>query len=73
MTPGLGRSAGEGIGYPLQYSWASLMAQLVKNLPAMWETWIQSLGWEHPLEKGKATYSTVLAWRILQTVISDLS
>ena len=37
--PGLGRSVGEGIGYPLQYSWASLVAQLVKNLPAMWETW----------------------------------
>ena len=43
--PGLGRSAGEGIGYPLQYSWASLVAQLVKNPPAMWETWVQSLGW----------------------------
>jgi len=41
----LGRSAGEGIGYPLQYSWASLVAQLVKNPPAMWETWVQSLGW----------------------------
>ena len=56
MNPGLGRSAGEGIGYPLQYFWASLVAQLVKNLPAMWETWVQSLGWEDPLEKGKATY-----------------
>ena len=42
--PGAGRSAGEGIGYPLQYSWASLVAQLVKNLPTMWETWVQSLG-----------------------------
>ena len=51
MTPGLGRSGGEGIGYPLQYSWASLVAQLVKNLPAMWETWVQSLAWEDPLEK----------------------
>ena len=50
------RSAGEGIGYPLQYSWASLAAQLVKNLPAMRETWVQSLGWEDPLEKGKATH-----------------
>ena len=49
MIPGLGSSAGEGIGYPLQYSWASLVAQLVKNPPAMWETWVQSLGWEHPL------------------------
>ena len=62
--PGSGRSAGEGLGYPLQYSWASLVAQLVKNLPAMWETWIQSLGWEDPLEKGKAIQSSILAWRI---------
>ena len=45
---GLGRSAGEGIGYSLQYSWASLVAQLVKNPPAIWETWVQSLGWEDP-------------------------
>ena len=51
MIVGLGRSAREGKGYPLQYSWASLMAQLVKNPPAMWETWVQSLGWEDPLEK----------------------
>ena len=43
----------EGIGYPLQYSWASLVAQLVKNLPAMWETWFRSLDWEDTLEKGK--------------------
>ena len=49
--PGLGRSAGEGIGYPLRYSWASLMAQLVKNLPPVWETWVRLLGWEDPLEK----------------------
>ena len=65
---GLGRSAGEGIGYPLQYSWASLVAQLVKNPPAMRETWVQSLGWEDPLEKGMATYSSILAWRIPWTV-----
>ena len=58
------RLAGKGIGYPLQYSWASLVAQLVKNLPAMRETWVQSLGWEDPLEKGKATHSSILAWRI---------
>ena len=64
MIPELGRSAGEGIGYPLQYSWASVVAQLVKNLPAMQETWAQSLGWEDPLEKGKATHSSILAWRI---------
>ena len=66
--PGLGRSPGEGIGYPLQYSWASLVAQLGKNLPAMWETWVQSLGWEDPLEKGMATHSSILAWRIPWTV-----
>ena len=61
--PGSGRSAGEGIGYPLRYSWASLVAQLGKNLPAMQETWILSLGWEDPLEKGKATHSSILSWR----------
>ena len=65
---GLGRSAGEGIGYPLQYSWASLVAQLVKNPPAMWETWVRSLGWEDHLEKGKATHSRILPWRIPWTV-----
>ena len=70
MIPGLGRSAGEGIGYPLQYSWASLVTQLVKNLPAMWETWVRSLGWEDPLEKGKATHSSILAWRIPWTIQS---
>ena len=59
--PGLGRSAREGIGYPLQYSWASLVAQLVKNLPAMQETRVRSLGWEDPLEKGKATHSGILS------------
>ena len=53
LNPGLGRSAGDGIGYPLQYSWASLVDQLVKNPPAMWETCVCSLGWEDPLEKGK--------------------
>ena len=66
--PGSGRSAGEGIGYPLQYSWASPVAQLVKNLPAMRETWVPSLGWEGPQEKGKATHSSILTWRILWTV-----
>ena len=68
MIPGLGRSAREGIGYPLQYSWASLVAQLVKNPPTMWETWVRSLGWEDPLEKRTATHSCILAWRILWTV-----
>ena len=65
---GSGRSTGEGIGYPLQYSWASLVAQLVKNPPAMWETWVRSLGWEDPPEKGKATHSSILASRIPWTV-----
>ena len=55
----LGRLPGEGIGYPLQYSWASLVAQLVKNPPAMLETWVRSLGWEDPLEKGRATHSSI--------------
>ena len=56
------------IGYPLQYSWASLLAQLVKNLPAMLETWVRSLGWEDCLEEGMATHSSILAWRIPWTV-----
>ena len=68
--PGFGRSPGEGTGYPLQYSWASLVAQLVKNLPAIWETWVQSPGWEDPLEKGTATHSIILVWRILWTAQS---
>ena len=63
MIPGLGRFAGEEIGYPLQYSWASLVAQLVKNLPAIGETWVRSLGWKDPLEKGTPTHSSILAWR----------
>ena len=67
LIPECGRSPGEGIGYPLQY-WASLVAQLVKNPPALRETWIQSLDWEDPLEKGKATNSSILAWRIPWTV-----
>ena len=48
--------------------WASLVAQMVKNPPAMRETWVQSLGWEDPLEKGTATHSSILAWRIPWTV-----
>ena len=58
---GSGRSSGEGIGYPLLYSWAFLVAQLVKNLPAMEAVWL--LGWEDPLEKRKATHSSILARR----------
>ena len=68
LIPGLGRSAGEGIGYPLRYSWASLVAQLVKNQPAMRDTWVGSLVWEDPLQNGKATHSSTLAWRIPWTV-----
>ena len=60
---GSGRSPGDGIGYPLQYSWASLVAQTVKGSPAVRETWVPSLGWEDPLEKGKATHSSILARR----------
>ena len=61
---GSGRSSGEGPGYPLQYSWASLAAQLIKNLPPMQEISVRSLDWEDALEKAKATHSSVLAWRI---------
>ena len=64
MIPGSGRSPGEGIGYPLQYSWVPMVAQSVKNPPAMWETWVRSLGWEDSLEEGMATHSSILAWRI---------
>ena len=62
--PELGRSPGEGIGYPFQYSWASLVAETIKNSPAMWETWVWSLGWDDPLDRGMATHSNILAWRI---------
>ena len=72
LISGSERYAEDGIDYPLQYSWASLVAQLVRNclecgrfgLPGMWEIWVQSLGWEDPLEKGTATHSSILAWRI---------
>ena len=62
--PGLGSSPGEGIDYPPQYSSAPLVAQTVKNLPAMQETWFWSLGWEDPLEEGMATHTSVLVLRI---------
>ena len=62
--PGLGRSPGEGVGYPLQNSWASLVAQMVKNPPAMREIWVCSLGWEGPLEDGMAAHSSILDWRM---------
>ena len=62
--PGSGRSAGEGIGYPLQHPWASLVAQMVKNPPAMWETWVQALSWEDLLAKGMATHSSILQYPV---------
>ena len=64
--PRFGRSPGEGTGYPLQYSWASLMAQKVKNPLAIQETWVRSLGWEDPLEEGMSTHSSILGvfWKI---------
>ena len=65
LIPGSESSPGERIGYPLQYAWASLVAQTVKNLPAMQETWVRSLGLEDPLEEGVATHCSVLAQRIL--------
>ena len=69
--PGPERSPGEGIGYWLQYSWISLVAQMVKNLPAMWETWVRSLGWEDSLEEDMAAHSSTLAWRIPWTEEPD--
>ena len=73
LIPGSGRCPGEGISYLLQYSWASLVAQLVKNPPAVQETWVRSLSWEDPLEKEMATHSNVLAWRTpwSRTLLSD--
>ena len=62
--PGLRSSPGEGIDYSLRYSWACLVAQTVKNLSTLQETWVQSLGWEDPLAEGMATHSSILAWRI---------
>ena len=61
---GSGRSPGEGIGYLLQYSWASLGAKMVKNPPAILETWVQCLVWADPLEKCMAMRSSILAWGI---------
>ena len=73
LIPGSRRSAGGGIGYPLQYSWASLVAQLIKNPPTMRETWVQSLGWKDLLEKGTDTHSSILAWRIPWTVVHEVA
>ena len=67
MIPGSGRSSGEGIGYPFHFSWASLVTQMVKNMPAIWETWVPSLGWEDPLEEGMATPPVFLLGESLWT------
>ena len=64
LFPGSGRSPEEGVGYPLQYSWASLVIQMTKNPPAVRETCVRSLGWEDPPEEGMATHSSILAWSI---------
>jgi len=68
--PGSGRSAGDRIGYLLQCFWSSLVAQLVKNPPAVLEIWVQSLGWEDLLEKEKAIHSNILTQRIPWTIQS---
>ena len=74
MIPKSGRSSGEGIGYPLQCSWTSLVVQLVKNLPARQETWVQSLGWEDLLEKRKATHSgTIVLENSLDCVVHGVT
>ena len=62
--PGSGRSPGEGIGYLLQYSWAFLVAQMLKNPLVMWENWVRSLSWEDPLEEEMATRTSILGWEI---------
>ena len=67
LTPRSVSFPGEGIGYSLQYSWAFPVTQIVKNPPAMWETWVHSLSQKDPLEEGMATHSSILAWRILWT------
>ena len=64
---------GEGISYPLQYSWAVLVAQLVKNPPSMCETWARSLSWKDPLEKGKSIHASILAWKILWTIVHGVA
>ena len=63
-VPELGRCPGGRYGNPFQYSWASQLAQMVKNPPAVWETWVQSLGWEDHVEETMATHSNILTWRI---------
>ena len=62
------KTSANRLGIDFNKCWASFGAQLVKNPPAMWETWVRSLGWEDPLEKGTATHYSILAWRIPRTV-----
>ena len=62
MDPWVGKTPEDGEGYPLQYSWASLVAQMVKNLPTSQKTRVRSLGWEDTLEEGMATHSSIFAW-----------
>ena len=71
--PGPGRSMGEGIGYPLQYSWVSLVTQLARNPHAMRETWVRSLGWEDPLETGKATTPVFWPENSMDCIVSGVS
>jgi len=68
LIPGFERPVGKGIGYLLHYSWASLVAQLVRNLPATRDTWVRPLDLEDPMKKGMATHSSILAWRIPWTI-----
>ena len=69
----MGRSTGEGIDYPLQDFGDSLVAPLVKKRPAMWETWVRFLGWEDLLEEGKATHSSILAWKVPWTIVHGVT
>ena len=63
----------KGVSYPLQYSWASLVTETVKNPPAMRETQVRSMDWEDPLEEGMATHSSILAWRIWQAIVHGVA
>ena len=69
--PGSESSLGEGTGYPLQYSWSSLVAQMVKNLPPMQETSVRFLGWGDSLEKGQATHSSILELPLVAQLVKN--
>ena len=64
LIPRSGSSPGEGTGYPFQYSWGSLVAQMIKNPPTVRETWVRSMDWEDTLGEDMATHPSILAWRI---------